>query len=240
MSTIGTGTGSTIFFHDENLTELSVRPWPYTLGRRTDPPERTTLAAWRARIVRDLAAEFLRHTRWPSCAVVGSSGLLAHHGHGALIDRANAVFRVNAAPTRGLEKHVGSKTTYRVWGGRQTPLEHGWRGDNRSILFYCQPTPWIGRCWTHIAPNPEALPPYPRVSPFLWRGARSSIQRANPPARSTRETPTGGAIALYMALQLCQRVTIYGFGDDSNASRWNCPRRTNFRPNHQELEPLQP
>ena len=50
-------------------------------------------------------------------AVVGSSGNLAHRGHGEAIDECDVIIRVNAAPTRGFEQDVGSRTHIRVgWG----------------------------------------------------------------------------------------------------------------------------
>ena len=53
-----------------------------------------------------------RHFR--SCAVVSSSGNLASGSHGAEIDAHDAVFRFNAAPTKGFESMVGGKTTFRI------------------------------------------------------------------------------------------------------------------------------
>lgn len=55
-----------------------------------------------------------------SCAVVGSSDTLRLHALasggrlGALIDRHDVVLRINHAPTRGYERAVGNKTTYRL------------------------------------------------------------------------------------------------------------------------------
>lgn len=47
-------------------------------------------------------------------AVVGSSGNLLTHRNGGLIDDCDMVIRMNAAPTRNFEPHVGSKTTIRI------------------------------------------------------------------------------------------------------------------------------
>jgi hypothetical protein len=51
---------------------------------------------------------------FPTCAVVGHSGLLKGGGLGKEIDRHRAVFRLDLAPTVGFEAEVGSKTTFDV------------------------------------------------------------------------------------------------------------------------------
>lgn len=50
----------------------------------------------------------------PKVAVVGSSGRLLKTKHGKKIDSYDDVIRFNRAPTKGWEKHCGSKTTLRV------------------------------------------------------------------------------------------------------------------------------
>eukprot|EP00241_Pyramimonas_parkeae_P002642 CAMPEP_0114241566 /NCGR_PEP_ID=MMETSP0058-20121206/9698_1 /TAXON_ID=36894 /ORGANISM="Pyramimonas parkeae, CCMP726" /LENGTH=452 /DNA_ID=CAMNT_0001354095 /DNA_START=138 /DNA_END=1496 /DNA_ORIENTATION=- len=49
-----------------------------------------------------------------SCAIVGNSGLLKETSFGADIDAHDVVVRLNAAPTKGFERHVGKRTTVRV------------------------------------------------------------------------------------------------------------------------------
>lgn len=49
-----------------------------------------------------------------TCAVVGNSNSLTGRAHGAAIDAASAVIRINGAPTDGFEADVGRRTTYDV------------------------------------------------------------------------------------------------------------------------------
>lgn len=66
-------------------------------------------------IVRDEPAfsNFQTHPRLSSCAVVSNSGALLSQSLGYAIDHADAVFRVNTAPTAGYETQVGGKTNFR-------------------------------------------------------------------------------------------------------------------------------
>ena len=49
-----------------------------------------------------------------TCAVVGNAGALLKANNGTAIDAHDAVFRLNLAPTKGYEQHVGSRTTYDI------------------------------------------------------------------------------------------------------------------------------
>ena len=69
---------------------------------------------WQARIESELPRQWRR--RYSSCAVVGSSPSLLNAALGRSIDSAEAVFRANAAPTRGYEAFAGARTTVRLWG----------------------------------------------------------------------------------------------------------------------------
>ena len=64
----------------------------------------------------------LAFRRYNTCAVVGSGGIMVHKSVaadalGEAIDKHDAVFRFNLAPTKGFEKSVGSKTTIRLIDG---------------------------------------------------------------------------------------------------------------------------
>lgn len=62
---------------------------------------------------------------WRSCAVVGSSGSMLRHNYGKEIDRHTAVIRFNEAPTRGFERHVGSRTTLRLQNPERVGFSEG-------------------------------------------------------------------------------------------------------------------
>ena len=68
---------------------------------------------------------------WSTCAVVGSSNSLLKHNYGKDIDKHTAVFRFNEAPTKGFEKHVGSKTTIRC----QNPERQGFAEGNNELCL---------------------------------------------------------------------------------------------------------
>ena len=55
-----------------------------------------------------------------TCAVVGNAPSLLKFSFGEEIDAHDAVFRINLAPTKSYEKHVGSRTTVRVLNSQVT------------------------------------------------------------------------------------------------------------------------
>lgn len=76
----------------------------YSLGR-------VTKQLLRALPVRDTLRD---KEKCAACAVVGNGGSLGVYELGAEIDQANLVIRLNAGPTRGFERHVGSRTDLRL------------------------------------------------------------------------------------------------------------------------------
>ena len=61
-------------------------------------------------------------SRCRQCAIIGSSAIALEGAFGAQIDSYDIVIRVNAAPTKGYEQHVGRKTTFRI--GTREGLEN--------------------------------------------------------------------------------------------------------------------
>lgn len=183
------------------------------------------LRSWQAAIREAYPATLRGGALWGRCNVVGGSGSVLRSKRGHLIDDADAVWRVNDAPVEGFEAWVGSRTTFRVWGGvpmpwRRTPAWsqgrlHGQAlrdGANETLLLFCQPTKWLGQCYNTIPAQP-----HPRLSPLLWPRVREHI-RSTTQSVSIGRFPTTGAMALWAAMRSCDRVQIFGFGDGT----WDC------------------
>ena len=132
-----------------------------------------------------------------TCAVVGSSGIVLNYEHGGDIDDHDMVFRFNSAPTRGFEKHVGSKTTYRItntqnWGFHEPKTEE-------SILIHFRAKSAIkGLFWNSKQKKPLKL--YAFAPDFVeYVGAKGQL------------LATSGLYGILLALQRCHSVSIYGF-----------------------------
>ena len=132
-----------------------------------------------------------------TCAVVGSSGIVLNYDHGSDIDEHDMVFRFNSAPTRGFEKHVGSKTTYRItntqnWGFHEPKTDE-------SILIHFRAKSAIkGLFWNSKQKKPLNL--YAFAPDFVEYVA----QKVNFLA-------TSGLYGILLALQRCHSVSVYGF-----------------------------
>ena len=166
-----------------------------------------------------------------SCAVIGSGGVLLDYDHGAEIDSHDAIFRINRAPTVGFERHVGSKTTFRVsfaphceTGLAMHDLTHtvcntagavggqngmmaktnalNWGLRNGDLMAHAKRYPSYGKAIAKT--STLKLPDTPRffvMDSNMIKDLRSHKIMA----------PTGGLLAVRIALQACDSVDIYGF-----------------------------
>jgi hypothetical protein len=170
-------------------------------------------------------AEILPHRRGiVTCAVVGSSGNLKEANFGPEIDDHTFVFRMNEAPTKGYEKDVGSRTTFRV--GIFTPdlIPELLKDEPDSIIinYFNRPQ------YKQMAENKRI---YKQM--FQEFNAQVDIRKrwlALHPAFYTytrsvwfdshRPRPSTGMVGLILAIHLCDTVTAYGFGANK-AGDWH-------------------
>lgn len=82
--------------------------------------------------------------RYASCAVVGSSGSLRGAAFGSAIDAHDAVIRINAAPTHGHERAVGSRTTWRVHNSEKPYMLAA--SDVPELQLVICHMAWLGSC----------------------------------------------------------------------------------------------
>ena len=196
-----------VFFHERSVLEQYAQASLPNFRRSPFAP--STLREW-ARLGRS-------HTppvpRWATCAVVGSAPSLLERRDGKAVDGHDAVIRVNGAPTGPrYAPHTGRRTTVRVWGS--LPLPEPRHYINETLVVYCPPVTWVGECWTSIGSTAH----WPRLSAFEWQLVSQAVHGSE----RTNRFPSTGTMAVWAALALCERVTLFGFGgcaaEASNAS----------------------
>lgn len=176
-----------------------------------------------------------------SCAVVGNSPNLLGQKHGARIDAHEAVFRMNLGPTKGFEADVGKKTSFRV---AYTTYHAAETKAGSMFLIYPHPrldrryqllTDNRTRYWEYVdvmarvmaqkikknykrsvyfGRNGERLPKESLLlfSPeFLDYVEKNWFQDATKPDNAP---PTSGIISLVFALHACDKVSLFGYGED--------------------------
>ena len=156
----------------------------------------------------------------------GSGGLLG--GAGRRIDAHDAVFRTNDAPTQDkYAADVGTRTHFRVgshfnWRAHlaQQVARNATGGPTTSVL-YCF-NPYVGQCETEamtlgLRPNPKRGHPAYMLNPALISALNTMEKLFSRRPRSPRRMLTGNA-AVAMAVAMCERVDLFGFGNDSDAT----------------------
>uniref|UniRef100_A0A4W5MP78 Lactosylceramide alpha-2,3-sialyltransferase n=1 Tax=Hucho hucho TaxID=62062 RepID=A0A4W5MP78_9TELE len=164
------------------------------------------------------------------CVVVGSGGVL-HGSHlGSHIDQYDVIIRMNNAPVSGFERDAGSRTTVRLMypeGAPLSPSEYRHTSLVTLVVFKCldldwltsvltkQPLSWWSKLWfwrdvvENIPLKPENIQ---ILNPEIMHKTALALQRYTQQQRKL--VPTLGASAVVMALQLCDEVSLAGFGYD--------------------------
>ncbi|QDZ18387.1 sialyltransferase [Chloropicon primus] len=159
-----------------------------------------------------------------TCAVVGNGGTLQTTKYGKSIDSHEIVFRANQAPVKRYEDRVGSKTTFRIlnkrWLGTYSanvgylPLERGVflttsRGDQKVV----------DTLYRKHKDNPKVN--VITMSSKISGASRKVLEEFKDYVKCHKRgkafhggsTISSGLYEVFMALSLCDKVTVYGFGN---------------------------
>ena len=213
-----------------NATFSNERPFPVSAFRRymSMLPEHSAVSGnWRG-ACDDCA----------SCAVVGASGSLLSHEHGALIDAHTVVLRPNWLKIKGYEVHVGRRTTLNVIFALENMLDQFIKAQRRqppearAIGLATPSSPrginsffrYIGRRQLN-ASHPisgrarHTDQPLFLLSDRLWERAVAHLCVATDegcqwPTRTSIMRPSSGFFAVLVALQTCRNVSLFGFTSD--------------------------
>jgi len=153
-----------------------------------------------------------------TCAVVGNSGNLKDAGYGREIDGHDVVIRMNDAPVKGYEKDVGTKTTIVIGAPAKTPVV---QGPTIHYITYCDRIPETLKTINNVLTD-HFLDHY-RSFHVLDHRFFASL------TRYTDGRPSTGLLSVFLALNACDKVDVYGFGKDPSGewdhyytqAKWN-------------------
>ena len=213
-----------VFLRDEtDVTMLRKRAPPYGLCCNS---------SWLTRVKRTAADVQAASTapsrkRFRSCAVVGTSGTLMTDELGAEIDGHDAVIRVNVhAKARGdhaverLAKHVGRRSTWHVassaFHGEILHPYSAAAGQERTLLI-CEFQTMMGSCFDQLMNLSIVSRHAHMVNPMLFYQLHM-LMRLGGSAKGAGRIPTTGLLAVAVAMQSCDRVNVYGYGNGQGNS----------------------
>jgi hypothetical protein len=168
---------------------------------------------------------------YATCAVVGNSGVMLLAAAGSEIDGHDAVIRMNLAPVRGFEEHVGSRTTFQIVNSpnirEMLAGSLPWQtNDNATRLVMFETDTSFAR--THLAAalmgeyKDKALLLNPTFFEFcveIWQTLKRSVELET--GKEFHKKPMSGFFATMMALQVCDHVDLSGFDAYTSAKSKN-------------------
>ena len=156
------------------------------------------------------------------CAVVGNSGVLLQREDGAAIDGHDAVFRFNDGPTEAFEKYAGSRTTYRFLNNNwsRSWLKHRARGarEDNIVLFGMGAARFIEGLHARYPSTPVLFvaPEFAGNARGMYKKSYLIMEEANMLSVRGRNSPPTGVEGVFLAIQACDEVNVYGFATTPN------------------------
>ena len=173
-----------------------------------------------------------------TCAVVSSAPSLLKFSFGEEIDAHDAVFRINLAPTKSYEKHVGSRTTVRVLNSQvirsskysATLLDMDKKSNpslfivrhvfgSKAISLCAAEKVFKGRLSFDLAMKKRNMTGNVHINhPLFVELGLKEISRLvlNKP---TRISFSSGTFTALVAMELCKNVTLYEVATDIRTTR---------------------
>jgi len=175
--------------------------------------------------VRDLPAADIPANKHDTCAVVGNGGVMLAKPWGHGIDLHDAVFRFNDGPTEGFEKFVGSKTTYRLINNKWTHVfskKHPKGASEENIVLFGHGSANLGGQLTYLWTGEHVLylaPEFAGQSRGQYKHGQTALDEMGVIKVRGRNSAPSGIEGIFMALAICRKVHLYGFGiePDPNA-----------------------
>lgn len=170
--------------------------------------------------------------KYSSCAVVGNSGILLNKKYGEFIDSHEAVIRLNNARTKGFEQNVGSKTSISFVNSnilhlcaRREGCFCNPYGENVPLVMYiCQPTHFLDYTVCNSSQKSQLLVTDLRFDELCSRivkyySMKRFVEELKSPLEKWGSAHEGslfhyssGMQAIMLALGVCDKVSILGFG----------------------------
>lgn len=175
--------------------------------------------------------------KYKSCAVVGNSGILVKTDYGKVIDSHEAVIRLNNARTASFEQFVGSRTSIsfvnsnilHLCARREGCFCHPYGQNVPMVMYMCQPAHFLDYLVcnsSHKAPliitDPRfdvlcaRIVKYYSLKRFVETNAKDVGEWA-PAHEGSNFHYSSGMQAIMLALGMCEKVGIFGFGKSSLA-----------------------
>lgn len=175
--------------------------------------------------------------KYKSCAVVGNSGILVKTDYGKVIDSLEAVIRLNNARTASFEQFVGSRTSIsfvnsnilHLCARREGCFCHPYGQNVPMVMYMCQPAHFLDYLVCNSSHKGPLIITDPRfdvlcarivkyysLKRFVETNAKDVGEWA-PAHEGSNFHYSSGMQAIMLALGMCEKVGIFGFGKSSLA-----------------------